>query len=47
MSDRSLLSPTGLDVIFGLVSLIAIGAALLVVLTRQIVHAALWLVVCL
>ncbi len=45
MSDRSLLSPTGLDVVFGLLALVAIGSALLVVSTRQIVHAALWLVV--
>ena len=45
MSDRSLLSPTGLDIVFGLLGLVAIGAALLVVTTRQIVHAALWLVV--
>jgi NADH-quinone oxidoreductase subunit J len=45
MSDRSLLSPTGLDVIFGLLGLVAIGSAVLVVTTRQIVHAALWLVV--
>ena len=45
MSDRSLLSPTGLDIIFGLLGLVAIGSALLVVTTRQIVHAGLWLVV--
>ena len=47
MTDRSLLSPTGLDIIFGLLGVLAIGSALLVVTTRQIVHAALWLVVCL
>lgn len=45
MSDRSLLSPTGLDVVFLLLSVVAIASAVLVVTTRQIVHAALWLVV--
>ncbi len=45
MSDRSLLSPTGLDLVFLLVSAIAVGSAILVVTTRQIVHSALWLVV--
>lgn len=47
MSDRSLLSPTGVDLVFLLLSAIALGAALLVVSTRQIVHSALWLVVAL
>ena len=45
MSDRSLLSPTGLDIVFGLLSLVAIASALLVVTTKQVVHAGLWLVV--
>ena len=45
MSDRSLLSPTGVDLIFVFLSVIAVGAAILVVTTRQIVHSALWLVV--
>jgi len=36
---------TALDVLFGLVGLVAVGSALLVVTTRQLVHAALWLVV--
>lgn len=38
---------TGLDVVIGLLGLVAVGAALMVALTRQLVHAALWLVVCL
>ncbi len=45
MSDRSLLSPTGVDLAFTLLGLVAAGSALMVVTTRQIVHAALWLVV--
>ena len=45
MSDRSLLSPTGVDIIFTLLGLVAVGSALMVVTTKQIVHAALWLVV--
>ena len=47
MSDQSLLSPTGADVVFGLLAAVAIVAALVVVTTKQIVHAALWLVVAL
>lgn len=47
MSDQSLLSPTGTDVAFLLLSAVAIVAALAVVTTRHIVHAALWLVVAL
>lgn len=38
---------TGLDVVIGLLGLVAVGAALMVAVTRQLVHAALWLVVCL
>ena len=38
---------TALDVVFGLLGLVAVGAAFMVVGTRQMVHAALWLVVCL
>jgi len=38
---------TVLDVVIGLLGLVAVGAALMVVATRQMVHAALWLVVCL
>ena len=45
MSERSLLSPTGVDIVFILLGLVAVAAALLVVTTKQIVHAALWLVV--
>jgi NADH-quinone oxidoreductase subunit J len=35
------------EVLFGLLGLVALGSGLLVVTTRQLVHAALWLVVCL
>ncbi|MCZ3388465.1 MAG: NADH-quinone oxidoreductase subunit J [Actinomycetia bacterium] len=45
MSERSLLSPTGVDIAFTLLGLVAVAAALMVVTTKQIVHAALWLVV--
>ena len=45
MSDRSLLSPTGVDVVLALLGLVALASAVMVVTTRQIVHAALWLVV--
>jgi NADH-quinone oxidoreductase subunit J len=38
---------TALDAVFGLLGLVAVGAAFLVVATRHMVHAALWLVVCL
>jgi NADH-quinone oxidoreductase subunit J len=36
---------TGQEVVFGLLGIIALGSGLLVVTTRQMVHAALWLVV--
>ena len=45
VSDQSLMSPTGADVVFTLFGLVAIGAGLMVVTTKQIVHAALWLIV--
>jgi len=45
VSERSLLSPTGVDLIFALFGLVAIVSALLVVTTKQIVHAGLWLAV--
>lgn len=45
MSDQSLLSPTGVDIVFVLLAAVAIAAALAVVTTKQVVHAALWLVV--
>ena len=38
---------TGLDVVIGLLGIVAVGAAFMVVATRQMVHAALWLVICL
>ncbi|MEU9378395.1 NADH-quinone oxidoreductase subunit J [Streptomyces sp. NPDC048255] len=41
------LSPTGVEVAFVLVGLATLGAALVTVTTRQLVHAALWLVVAL
>uniref|UniRef100_A0AAU3GSQ5 NADH-quinone oxidoreductase subunit J n=1 Tax=Streptomyces sp. NBC_01401 TaxID=2903854 RepID=A0AAU3GSQ5_9ACTN len=41
------LSPTGVEIAFLLVGLATIGAALITVTTKQLVHAALWLVVAL
>ncbi|MER6458291.1 NADH-quinone oxidoreductase subunit J [Streptomyces sp900105245] len=41
------LSPTGVEIAFLLVGLVTLGAALITVTTRQLVHAALWLVVAL
>ncbi|MDV9191205.1 NADH-quinone oxidoreductase subunit J [Streptomyces sp. SR27] len=41
------LSPTGVEITFLLVGLVTLGAALVTVTTRQLVHAALWLVVAL
>ncbi|MFJ5279229.1 NADH-quinone oxidoreductase subunit J [Streptomyces parvulus] len=41
------LSPTGVEIAFLLVGLVTLGAAVLTVTTRQLVHAALWLVVAL
>jgi NADH-quinone oxidoreductase subunit J len=38
---------TLVEVLFGLLGVVAVGAALLVVTTKAMVHAALWLVVCL
>jgi NADH-quinone oxidoreductase subunit J len=40
------LPPTGQEIIFLLLGVVAVGSALLVVTTKQVVHAALWLVVC-
>ena len=45
VSDRSLLSPTGADLILALFGLVALAAAVMVVTTKQIVHAGLWLAV--
>lgn len=39
------LSPTGVEIAFLLVGLVTFGAALVTVTTKQLVHAALWLVV--
>jgi len=44
---HSFLSPTGAEIVFVLIGLAVLGAALLAVGTRQLVHAALWLVVAL
>jgi NADH-quinone oxidoreductase subunit J len=41
------LSPTGVEIAFVLVGLVALGSGLLVVTIRNLVHAALWLLVCL
>ncbi|MFG7944474.1 NADH-quinone oxidoreductase subunit J family protein [Streptomyces cacaoi] len=38
------LSPTGVEIVFLLVGLVTLGAAIVTVTTRQLVHAALWLV---
>ena len=42
---HSFLSPTGVEIAFLLVGLVTFGAALVTVTTKQLVHAALWLVV--
>ncbi|WP_199520566.1 NADH-quinone oxidoreductase subunit J [Kitasatospora sp. MBT63] len=44
---RSFLSPTGAEIVFVLVGLAVLGSAVVSVTTRQLVHAALWLVVAL
>ncbi|NGO12886.1 NADH-quinone oxidoreductase subunit J [Streptomyces sp. HC44] len=41
------LSPTGVEIAFLLVGVVTLGAAVVTVTTRQLVHAALWLVVAL
>ncbi|MGW0967116.1 NADH-quinone oxidoreductase subunit J family protein [Streptomyces sp. NPDC002516] len=41
------LSPTGVEIVFLLVGLLTFGAAVVTVTTKQLVHAALWLVVAL
>ncbi|WP_062431117.1 NADH-quinone oxidoreductase subunit J family protein [Herbidospora daliensis] len=46
MSGVDFWPPSTLEVVFLLLGLVAVGSALLVVTTRQLVHAALWLVVC-
>jgi NADH-quinone oxidoreductase subunit J len=43
--SHGFLSPTGVEIAFLLVGLVTLGAAVVTVTTRQLVHAALWLVV--
>jgi NADH-quinone oxidoreductase subunit J len=47
MSHPGFLSPTGVEIAFVLVGIATLGAALITVSTKQLVHAALWLVVAL
>ncbi|WP_405896091.1 MULTISPECIES: NADH-quinone oxidoreductase subunit J family protein [unclassified Streptomyces] len=46
-AQQGFLSPTGVEIAFLLVGLVTFGAAIVTVTTRQLVHAALWLVVAL
>ncbi|MER6613364.1 NADH-quinone oxidoreductase subunit J family protein [Streptomyces xantholiticus] len=46
-ATHGFLSPTGVEIAFLLVGIATLGAALIMVTTRQLVHAALWLVVAL
>ncbi|MFE0188204.1 NADH-quinone oxidoreductase subunit J [Streptomyces sp. NPDC059008] len=46
-AGHGFLSPTGVEIAFLLVGIATLGAALVTVTTRQLVHAALWLVVAL
>jgi NADH-quinone oxidoreductase subunit J len=46
-ATRSFLSPTGVEIVFLLVGVAVLGSALVAVTTKQLVHAALWLVVAL
>jgi NADH-quinone oxidoreductase subunit J len=46
-SSHGFLSPTGVEVAFILVGIVTLGAAVITVATKQLVHAALWLVVAL
>ena len=43
--SHGFLSPTGVEIAFLLVGLVTFGAAIITVTTKQLVHAALWLVV--
>ncbi|MFJ6185320.1 NADH-quinone oxidoreductase subunit J [Streptomyces sp. NPDC092295] len=45
LAAHGFLSPSGVEIAFLLVGLVTFGAALVTVTTRQLVHAALWLVV--
>ncbi|HET6855978.1 MAG TPA: NADH-quinone oxidoreductase subunit J [Streptomyces sp.] len=46
-AERGFLSPTGVEIAFLLVGIATLGAAVITVTTKQLVHAALWLVVAL
>jgi NADH-quinone oxidoreductase subunit J len=46
-AGHSFLSPVGVEIAFLLVGLVTFGAAIVTVTTKQLVHAALWLVVAL
>ncbi|MBR7832054.1 NADH-quinone oxidoreductase subunit J [Actinospica durhamensis] len=46
MATHSYLSPTGVEIAFVLVGLVVLGSGLLVVTLKNLVHAALWLIVC-
>lgn len=46
-ATHGFLSPTGVEIAFLLVGVVTLGAAVISVTTRQLVHAALWLVVAL
>ncbi|MCP3819816.1 NADH-quinone oxidoreductase subunit J [Streptomyces sp. A3M-1-3] len=46
-AEHGFLSPTGVEIAFLLVGIATLGAAVITVTTRQLVHAALWLVVAL
>ncbi|MHC0431569.1 NADH-quinone oxidoreductase subunit J family protein [Streptomyces sp. O3] len=46
-APQGFLSPTGVEIVFVLVGVVTLGAAVITVTTRQLVHAALWLVVAL
>ncbi|MGH6656144.1 MAG: NADH-quinone oxidoreductase subunit J family protein [Actinocrinis sp.] len=47
MNTHSYLSPTGIEIAFVLIGLMVLASGLLVVTVQNLVHAALWLVVCL
>ncbi|MFC7307552.1 NADH-quinone oxidoreductase subunit J [Streptomyces monticola] len=46
-APHGFLSPTGVEIAFLLVGIVTLGAAIVTVTTKQLVHAALWLVVAL
>lgn len=45
IASQSFLSPTGVEIVFLLVGVLILGAAIITVTSKQLVHAALWLVV--